>query len=281
MHKTALRPALRLLPLLMLTTSLSAQSSVHPHLFFGQAGVSALRDRANQDPTLNTMWRKFKRDRIDGLAMKMTVVTPFDQDTGRTYGNALADLTIGYIISGDSRYLAKVKEIAIALADAPDWSQQLSIAHISIGFAFCWDLLNDKFSSSERTKIQNAVKSKSNNFVNVNQLSNHNWTPSAAEGLLGLAFQGEVNFNRNLLQRAKDNFKEAAGSVLWAHGADGFSPQGLGYWRKYNHVALFFTALRYNEPSNDWFHLGKEYPGSEFLQKNAYPRIYTDVQGMA
>ncbi len=97
-----------------------------------------------------------------------------------------------------------------------------------------------------------------------------------------MAFQGDgdASFNsfvQGLLNTAKNN-KENARGVLWAHGSDGFPHEGLGYWRKYIHVGLFLHALRFNEPANDWFHLGKEYPGSEFLENTGYPRIYADVQ---
>lgn len=244
--------------------------------------MDALRDRALHDPVLNKMWKKFLQDRVE-VAMNTKVVIPFDQEDGRDYGDAMADLTIAYIITRDIRYVKKAKRIALDLADAKnwgtsDWEQHLAVAHISIGYAFCWDVMHDHFSSSERDKIRDGAIKGASNLVSVNQLSNHNWTPSAAEGLLALAFKGEVDFDSGRLERAKNNFKEAPRSVLWAHGADGFSPQGLGYWRKYNHVALFFTALRYNEPENDWFRLGKEFPGSDFFQKSSFPRIYTDVQ---
>ncbi len=262
------------------TASLYPQS--HPHLFFDKTGMDALRERALHDPVLNKMWQKFQEDRA-GRAIRLSFEEPFDQDTGRDYGDALADLTIAYIITRDMRYVNKAKSLALDLARAQnwgtsDWEQHLAVAHISIGYAFCWDVLYDHFSSDEKDIILAGARKGAGNLVSSNQLSNHNWTPSAAQGLLALAFRGEVDFDNGELNRAKNNFKDGNQSVLWAHGADGFSPQGLGYWRKYNQVVLFFQALRRKEPENDWFRLGKEYPGSDFFKYNAYPRIYADVQ---
>jgi len=254
---------------------LCAQSTSHPHLYFDQAGMDALRNRALTNSRLNKMWLKFKKDRVENKAMKI-VVAPgplLDLEEGRNYGDALADLTIAYIVTRDQKYVDKAKEIALDLAEKSDWGEQLIVAHISIGLAFCWDVMYDKFTASEQKTIKDAARANSNNHINPNPLSNHNWTPAAGEGLIGLAF----GFS-DLLNDAKLNFKEGAGSVLWAHGSDGFSPQGPGYWRKYDHVGLFFHALRFNEPQNDWFHLGKEYPGSEFLRQSSYPRIYGHVQ---
>ncbi len=262
---------------IVLFSSVSAQAQSHPHLFFDKSGMEAIRERANSNPRLNTMWLKFKRDRV-GASMKLVVETPFNQDIGRDYGDALVDLSIAYIITREKQYVSKAREIAAALADASNWGEQLAIAHIGIGFAFAWDVLHDQFSDTERKKIKTSVQNNAANVVNPNPLSNHNWTPSAAEGLVGLAFSGEGGFAKTLLGKAKNNFKEGPGSVLWAHGTDGFSPQGPGYWRKYNHVVLFMTALRFNERQNDWFHLGKEYPGSEFFKNTAMPRIFLDTQ---
>lgn len=252
--------------------NLAAQSESHPHLYFDSAGMEALRSRIQNHPLLNKMWLKFKRDRVD-RAMNLTVPEgPFDSVNDREYGDALADLTIAYIATRDGRYVAKAKEIIFDIIQKPSWGEQLVIAHISIGLAFCYDVMYDQFSSSERNAIRENARARASNHVNPNQLSNHNWTPSAGEGLIGLAF----GFN-DLVNEARQNFKEGDRSVLWAHSEDGFSPQGLGYWRKYNHVALFFHALRFNT-GVDWFHLGKEFPGSAFLGNSAYPRIYGDVQ---
>ncbi len=282
MHRTILAVML-ISSVLSLATHSYSQDDSHPHIFFDRTGMEALRDRALQNPVLNKMWLKFQEDRVENKAMKQKIVGSFGEDTGREYGDALADLTIAYIVTRDARYLKKAKTLMLDLAELknwgkPDWSGHLSIAHISIGYAFCWDVMYDKFSSSQRSAIRAGANKGASNFFATNQLSNHNWTPSAAEGLLALAFKGEVKFDDGRLRRAKDNFKEAPRSVLWAHGADGFSPQGLGYWRKYNQVALFFHALRRKEPENDWFRLNKEFPGAKFLEKSAYPRIYTDVQ---
>lgn len=235
--------------------------------------MDALRNRILINPRLNKMWVEFKREHVDRALKVVVPPGPFTDVGDRDYGNALNDLTMGYIVLRDQRYVDKAKEIIFDIIEKPDWGEQLVIAHISIGLAFCWDVMYDHFSTSERNAIRNNARSNAGNHANPNQLSNHNWTPSAGEGLIGLAF----GFN-DLLQEAKSNFKESSTSVLWAHGNDGFSPQGLGYWRKYNHMALFFYALRRKQPDNDWFHLGKEYPGSEFLEKSSYPRIYGDVQ---
>ena len=261
--------------------SLQAQS--HPHLYFDRAGMDALRDRVNNNPRLNKIWREFVKDRL-GRAMKLQVPDgPIDDlELGRNLGDGIGDLTMAYVVTRDNKYRDKAKELALGVAAKSSWGEQLSIAHISIGMAFCWDVLYDEFSSEERKRIRAGVRANANNHVNPNQLANHNWTPSAGEGLIGLAFRGDGNgsfnkFAEELLNSAKQNFKESDRSVLWAHGSDGFSPQGLGYWRKYNHMALFLYALRFNEPENDWFHLGKEYPGSAFLKNQAKVRIYADV----
>ncbi|MFQ5638699.1 MAG: heparinase II/III family protein, partial [bacterium] len=255
----------------------------HPHLFFDAAGMDALRDRVQTNPRLNKIWLKYKSDRVD-LALNATVANgPIpDLDTGRDYGDAVTALTLAYVVTRDSLFSGKAIEIALALADKSSWGEQLSIAHISMGMAFFWDVMFDLLDNSQRSKIKVGVRSNANNQINSNPQSNHNWTPSAAEGLIGLAFKNEDvtirDFAQSRLNGAKRNFKEDNRSVLWAHGSDGFSPQGLGYWRKYNHMALFFHALRFNEPNNDWYHLGKAFPGSEFLKNTAYPRIYGDVQ---
>jgi hypothetical protein len=262
-----------LLQFFVIPPAIEAQNNSHPHLYFDSDGMDALRDRALNDPRLNLMWREFKRENVD-RAMKVVVPDgPFTGVGDRDYGDALNDLAMGWIVLRDRRYVDKAKEIIFDIIAKPSWGEQLVVAHISIGLAFCWDVMYSEFSAGERNAIRDNARARAGNHANPNPLSNHNWTPSAGEGLIGLAF----GFN-DLLQEAKNNFKESPTSVLWAHGNDGFSPQGPGYWRKYNHVALFFHALRFNEPANDWFHLGKEYPGSEFLGKSSYPRIYGDIQ---
>jgi len=271
----------------LFSSSLILQAQQHPHLFFDRNGMDALRERVLTNPRLNKIWNKiwlkYKLDRVD-RALNVTVANgPItDLNTGRDYGDALAELTMAYVVTHDDRFSSKAIEIALALADKSSWGEQLVIAHISMGMAFFWDVMYDLLDSSQHSQIKNGVRSNANNRINRNPQSNHNWTPSAAEGLIGLAFKNEGgtigDFAQSLLNGAKRNFKKGDRSVLWAHGADGFSPQALGYWRKYNHMALFFHALRFNEPENDWYHLGKEFPGSEFLANSATPRIYGDVQ---
>ena len=256
----------------------------HPRLFFDRAGMDALQQRVLSDPRLNKIWQRFKVERVDS-ALNVTIERRGFNNVhiGRNYGDALASLTVAYVVTRDTLYLAKAQELLWALAKSSTWGDRLVKAHISMGVALAWDVLYDQLPDTTRVLIRSAVKIHGNNRSFPDVYSNPNWTAAAGEGLLALAFRGDGNdefqsFLDGLLNQARLNFKERPVSVLWAHGTDGFPHEGLGYWRKYIHVGLFFTALRRYDPAADWFRLGPEYPGSEFLRNTGYPRIYADVQ---
>ena len=262
---------------------LRAQTSSHPHLFFDRAGMEALRQRVLTNPRLEKIWRRFKVERADS-ALRVVVQDAGFQDVtpGRAYGDALGDLAVAYVVLREQRYVEKAKEILAALAERASWGDRLITAHISLGLAFCWDVMYEHFSADERRRILEMVRAHGDNRAFPDVYANANWTASAGEGLLGLAFAGDGDpaFNRfaeDLLRQARQNFKEKARSVLWAHGSDGFPHEGLGYWRKYTHIGLFFTALRRKQPEDDWFHLGPDFPGSAFLKNTGWPRIYAQV----
>jgi len=256
----------------------------HPYVFFDSLGVQELRFRVWTNARLNKIWQRFKVERLDSSFVLEVAPGPInDVDLGRNYGDALGDLTIGYIVLRDSIYANRAIAVMHDLAIKDDWGEPLVGGHISIGFAFAWDVLYSLISDSLKVEFIDAVRRNGDNAVPNDVYSNINWTASTGEGLLGLAFRNDGDkdfkgFAEGLFQDAKFNYKGKERSVLWGHGSDGFPHQGLGYWRKYVHVGLFFEALRRAEPENDWFHLGKEFPGSEFLSKTGYPRIYADVQ---
>lgn len=258
--------------------------TVHPHLFFDSNGLNDLRSRILETPRLNLFWERFRAERVPiSFNLQVTEEGILDTDTGRNYGDALADLTIAYIVLQDTQYRDKVIDMMVDLAGLSNWGNFLAGGHIEMGYALAWDVLYYEIPQSAKELILNGVRSHGALDIPNDVSSNVNWTASAATGLLGLAFagDGDASFNSfvgDLLRDAKLNFKEDDRNVLWGHGTDGFPHEGLGYWRKYVHVGLFFKALRYYQPQNDWFHLGKEYPGSEFLRKTGYPRIYADVQ---
>ena len=262
---------------------LHAQPS-HPHLFFDRAGMDALRHRVLTNSNLFRIWEKFKVARVDSsIDIRVREGGTDNLDRGRNYGDALGDMTIAYVITRDSVYADKAIEMMIDLAEISSWGNQLVNGHISMAMAFAWDVFYDWLSAENKNTIRDGILAKAENHDPNDVYSNINWTPAAGEGLIGLAFQGDGGDSFNqfvnaLLTDAKWNFKGKDRNVLWAHGSDGFPHEGLGYWRKYSHVGLFFNALRFNDPENDWFHLGKEYPGSEFLKNMGYPRIYADVQ---
>lgn len=267
------------------STPLTSAQPKHPHLFFDQQGMETLRNRVATNARLNALWAGFKAQRVDS-SFKVNVTTQGlkEIDEGRNYGDALADMTLAYVVLRSSKYADKATELMLDLAHLSSWGgNNLVRAHISLGMALAWDVLFDKLSNGQRAAILSSVQANADNHVSGDVYANINWTTSAGEGLIGLAFggDGDAGFNSfaaSLLNAAKNNFKEKDRSVLWAHGTDGFPHQGLGYWRKYIHVGLFLNALRFNQPGNDWFHLGSEFPGSEFLQKTAYARIYADIQ---
>jgi len=256
----------------------------HPYVFFDSLGVEALHLKVQTNARLNKIWQRFKVERVDSSFALQVAPGPIEDVTlGRNYGDALGDLTMAYIVLQDSIYAERAIATMHDLAIKDDWGGELTGGHISIGFAFAWDVLYDLISDSLKTEFIDAVRRNGDSAVPNDVYSNINWTASTGEGLLGLAFRhdGDKDFKgfaEGLFQDAKFNYKDKERSVLWGHGTDGFPHQGLGYWRKYVHVGLFFEALRRAEPENDWFHLGKEFPGSEFLSKTGYPRIYADVQ---
>ncbi len=256
----------------------------HPHVFFDSTGAIALRQKVLSNPRLNKIWQRFKIEEVDSVInLQVTVEGMADQDLGREYGDALGALTVAWVVLQDTIYSNKVMQMMLDLAALPDWGSDLSAGHISLGYAFAWDVLFNLIPDSLKTLLKQGVLDHGDNHVTNDVYTNINWTPSAGEGLIGLAFQGDgdVTFDDFVAKRLSDtkfNFKEKSRNVLWGHGTDGFPHQGLGYWRKYIHIGLFLQALRNSEPQNDWFHLGKEYPGSEFLKNTGYPRIYADVQ---
>jgi len=270
--------------------ALSQTNSGHPRLFFDSQGAIQLRQKVLTNPFLNQIWQRYKTERVDqSFSYDISEEGIYDLDLGREFGDGLSDMTLAYIVLDDTVYAQRAIEMMMQLAALPDWGKKLlwgdklNVAHISVGFAFAWDVFYDRLSSSQRDIIRNVILQRGDNEVINDVYTNVNWTPSAAEGLVGLAFagDGDSSFNQfvaKLLRNVKENFKEKERNVMWGHGSDGFPHQGIGYWRKYIHVGLFFNALRRQEPENDWFHLGSEYPGSEFLRKTGYPRIYADVQ---
>lgn len=260
-----------------------AQQPAHPHLFFDRAGMDALRYRVQTNPRLQKIWERFKVARVDSsVKIQVREAGIANLDRGRGYGDALGDLTVAYIITRENFYAERAIEMMTDLAQISNWGVHLVNGHISLGMAFAWDVFYGQLSDDLRNTIRSGVLAKAENHNPNDVYSNINWTPAAGEGLIGLAFRGDGNSDFNsfvggLLNDAKRNFKEKPRNMLWAHGSDGFPHEGLGYWRKYAHVGLFFKALRFNEPENDWLNLDKEFPGSEFLKNMGYPRIYSEV----
>ncbi len=163
-------------------SDLNAQTNSHPHLFFDQSGIAALRTRILENQRLNKIWLQFKTERVDS-SFKIQVtsgrIADVDIDIGRAYGDALGDLSIAYIVLQDPIYLNKAIEIMSDLAAKSEWGERLVKAHISMGFAFAWDVMYDQFSASQKSLFRNAVVANADNSYSNDVYTNVNWTSSA------------------------------------------------------------------------------------------------------
>ena len=238
--------------------------NVHPRLFFTGDDLAKLRARANGAD--KELWQ----DVVKELASFGTAIPdPGDEDlyksglaerkkgTMTQYSLAfrISQMSFAYVIAGDEKHFEMARQLTLAACQMPIWGYKtnkpnvdLPPAHLLYALAFSYDLLFDKYSSSEREIIRNKLKTqgrlmyeyfkyKPNKRYTYSQ--NHTWIPMAGLAIASYALLDEVPEAEEWARLARAVFDR----TMLTFGTDGYFYESFHYYGfAFRWVLRYFDA---------------------------------------
>lgn len=199
-----MRKLIFFLTLTVVLTAAAATEIKHPSLLFTPDRVSAAKKAMKTDTVMQEAWEHIRSVADIELA-------------GRTNIMKLEYLALAYLMTDDTKYSDRLKEVLLKtseikswgnaemLAHKPAWHSELQMAHRSFQVAVAYDVIYNSLTSSERKKIATGLYrlavepllgdwlSDETRIHSLNSMG-HNWWTSCAGmgGLLALAIGNEV-----------------------------------------------------------------------------------------
>lgn len=196
-------------------------------------------------------------------------------------GISIMNLALAYLITEDSRYLAKAREYINTVCGYQFWGNahlvnvDLSASWILFGLSLGYNWLYDFLSLEERDLILNKLKYQADIMLeyklktagsgwSTNYWQNHNWINMTGLACCGYAIYKEYPKAIVYIDEAKKNFSKVFGYLA----DDGSNYEGVTYWR-YGGMWLFVYADLLNDREGiNWF------LKSDYLKNTFYYRLY-------
>ena len=181
----------------------AAQKVKHPSLFYTPELIAKAKQRMTSDTTMQAAW--------------LSILKVADAELERCDLNKVEFLSLAYLMTGDTRYGDKLREILLdvikaqswsnreMMARKPAWRSELRLAHKAHLCAIAFDAAYDRLSASERKKIAVELKRlaleptlgdwllEPTRIHSLNSMG-HNWWTSCAcmGGILAISLQNEL-----------------------------------------------------------------------------------------
>jgi len=264
---------------------------IHPRLFLDAEGVIALKQRVAT--THNDLWRHVKASADTAVkkgpqpySTKRAAGRPLtsdDQLWQREMGNAMPQLAMTWLITGDKRYLNAARDYALASCSYPTWGPKrsdgldLPAGHQLFGLALIYDWCYSDLDEQTRQTIRQTLIRRGETVFQAaatgkiwwsqKYMQNHLQVNATGLGTAGLAIFDEHEPARRWVALVADKMKR----ITEAYGPDGASHEGVGYW---SYGAEFM--LKYMDLSRTL--LGVDlYKGTPWWQQTAAYRLYLSL----
>lgn len=183
--------------------SVQAQKVRHPSLFYTRERIELAKQRIDREKQMYDAWQDILR-KADGLLQRKDL-------------NQVDYLALAYLMTDDTRYADKLKEILLDAVEAeswgndemfartPVWNSELGLARKAFQCAIAYDAVYNDLSSSERKTIAQGLKRlalipclgdwllEPTRIHSLNSMGHNWWTSCAcAGGILALSLQNEL-----------------------------------------------------------------------------------------
>ncbi len=248
-----MRHAMLLVPVLLVSMSLSALAGEHPRMFFTQADVAPLRQKIQAEP-YRSMVAQLKNDaeKTGGWAGEAYDDTSAYHVSLRAQRNAFL-----YVLTGDEAY-AKVARTMVerTIASKGDWANAGAkglklywhAARVATAYDWCygaksWDEAFSKTVSKELFRHGQVVHLKGGSEQNTSAASNWQGARAASAGLCYLATDETIP--NDALDQLYGRVRRYLQSNLGGANGSGWNSEGLGYnyYPMGNFVGPFAIAM--------------------------------------
>lgn len=230
-------------------------ATAHPHVFFSEADVPALRHAAQ------TTHAAVSNHLTQMMNAHLGDPAPVPSDYGdpRFFGNLVEIWAFGWQLTGDARYAEKARQCLLTYLSWSDWGfgevarlgePDLNEGHFLLGVSAAYDWLEPYLSAADAQAIAQRLGAEAQKMADgmprawwVSEYEqNHNWINTAGLGLAGLALAGEDSRAASWVSAAQGNVAKL-GPVLNPI-ADGSFHEGIDYEGYGLSMALpFWSAL--------------------------------------
>jgi len=245
---------------------LELQRGVHPRLYLDAKKVAAL--RAAVKSTHAPMWAKLQKE-AERIMKSSPPAYRADNDAGqewqRDVGNAMPNLAMAWVISGEKRYLDAAKEWALASCGYETWGQgkqngmDLAAGHQLYGLALVYDWCYGDLNEATRKTIHDTLETRGGAMYEASvsgqisqarmYLQNHLWVKACGLALAGMAISDDVKGTGKWVGFTLDVWRHTHESL----GSDGASQEGVGYWDYGVEYLLKFMSLAREQFGVDFY----------------------------
>jgi len=227
--------------------ALEKRRGVHPRLYLTAERIAALKGRLSEEPYASAL------ERLRRVADRRVESGPpeYRRDDGhsgeeqlyqREVGNAIANLALAYVLTGERRYLESARAWMLASAGYPTWGlgqidgMDLAAGHQLYGLALGYDWLYQDLDPQARAVVRRCLETRGGRMYDAlvsgrvwwatAYLQNHQWVDMTGLAAAGLALYGEVEGVDGWVLKPLEMARE----TMAALGPDGASHEGVPYW---------------------------------------------------